>query len=336
MRALLGLLLCALLSFPLYAQVTVVDSNALSENDGDPTTLTLTVPSANHVLYACVVSDTATAHTPTITFNGDALTQVSVTTGTGQALWMGRLINPDVVVGGSLTTTAGTTTRQLGYVLVSGADTTTPNLTPVLEENGATTTLTGGGGVASDANGIVLSCATANNNAAINATGTNQSELEEVAQGSASVLGISQTPGTGSTITTAWSWIGSNRGSQIVVSVQPAAGADDTPNAFSFTDQTNVALSDTITSAAVTIDGIDVEIECTATGGTIDLNGDDNFQAAQDVNDGDEIRARHTSSASNSTAVNTLVDCNGVSDTFTSTTEAASGGAALLGIYLQH
>jgi hypothetical protein len=115
-----------------------------------------------------------------------------------------------------------------------------------------------------------------------------------------------------------------------------APGADDTPDAFSFTDQSSVALSSTITSAAVTITGIDVSITCTATGGTIDLNADGNFQATQDVDNNDQIRARHTSSGSYSTAVNTVVDCNGVSDTFTSTTEAASSGAALLGIYLQH
>jgi hypothetical protein len=111
--------------------------------------------------------------------------------------------------------------------------------------------------------------------------------------------------------------------------------ADDTPDPFSFVDQTNAPLSSTITSAAVEITGIDTEITCTATGGTIDLNGDDNFQSSQDVNEGDEIRARHTSSGSNSTATNTLVDCNGVSDTFTSTTESASSGGSALSIIIQ-
>lgn len=114
----------------------------------------------------------------------------------------------------------------------------------------------------------------------------------------------------------------------------PPAG-DATPDAFSFTDQTSVALSSTITSAAVTITGIDATIECTATGGTIDLNADGNFQATQDVDNNDQIRARHTSSGSYSTAVNTVVDCNGVSDTFTSTTEAESVSPALSKIIQQ-
>ena len=108
----------------------------------------------------------------------------------------------------------------------------------------------------------------------------------------------------------------------------PPAG-DTTPDAFSFTDQTNVSLSSTITSAAVTITGIDASITCSATGGTLDLNSDGTFSSSRTVSNNDTIRARHTSSASNSTATNTVVDCGTgpVSDTFTSTTEAAVGSS---------
>jgi hypothetical protein len=104
-----------------------------------------------------------------------------------------------------------------------------------------------------------------------------------------------------------------------------ASSSDTTPNAFSFTDQTGVALSSTITSAAVTISGITASITCSATSGTIDVNSSGSFSSSQSVSNNNTIRARHTSSASNSTAVNTVVDCNGVSDTFTSTTESAGG-----------
>lgn len=101
-----------------------------------------------------------------------------------------------------------------------------------------------------------------------------------------------------------------------------AAGepGDTTPDQFSFSDQSGVALSSTITSAPVTITGIDATVSFTATGGTIDVNEDGNFQASRDVVNGDEIRVRHTSSASYLTAVNTLVEGGGVSDTFTSQT----------------
>jgi hypothetical protein len=220
--------------------VAIVDSDIIAENDGDPTTRTITVAEAGYVLYAAVVSDTATAHNPTITFNGDTMAQISVTTGTGQALSLHRLINPDVVVGGTLTTTAGTATRIVGYVLVSGADTTTPNGSVLLEETGSATTLSGGVGVSSSATGIVLAFATANNAGAITATGTNQTEIEEAAQGSATVLGISSTAGTGSEVVTSWSWIGANRATQMTLSVLPASGSSETtvtPSAGAFTFQ---------------------------------------------------------------------------------------------------
>lgn len=97
---------------------------------------------------------------------------------------------------------------------------------------------------------------------------------------------------------------------------------DTTPNAFSFTDQTGVALSSTITSAAITVAGIDAAATITVTGGTYDINGSGTFVSTPGtVNNGDTVRARHTSSASYETATNTVVTIGGVSDTFTSTTE---------------
>jgi hypothetical protein len=110
------------------------------------------------------------------------------------------------------------------------------------------------------------------------------------------------------------------------ISASPTA-TDTTPNGFTFTDQTNVALASTITSAAVTITGISSPTLCTATNGTVDKNSSGTFASSQTVANNETIRARHTSSVSNSTAVNTPVSCGGVSDTFTSTTEAGGGGA---------
>lgn len=126
------------------------------------------------------------------------------------------------------------------------------------------------------------------------------------------------------TVTMSWANVdGAVNYTHYAVALNAASGSSDTtPDAFSFTDQTDVTRSTTITSAAVEITGIDATIECEATGGTIDLNEDGNFQTTQDVDNNDTIRARHTSSGSYSTAVNTTVDCNGVSDVFTSTTEA--------------
>jgi hypothetical protein len=98
-------------------------------------------------------------------------------------------------------------------------------------------------------------------------------------------------------------------------------GEDDTtPDTFSFTDQSGVALSSTITSAAITVSGIDAAADITITGGTYSINGGAYTADPGTVDNGDEVTARHTSSASYLTATNTVVTIGGVSDTFTSTT----------------
>lgn len=99
-----------------------------------------------------------------------------------------------------------------------------------------------------------------------------------------------------------------------------SAGSDTTPDQFSFSDQSGVALSSTITSAPVTITGIDAAADITVSGGTYSINGGAFTASAGVVDNGDEVRARHTSSASYLTATNTVVTIGGVSDTFTSTT----------------
>jgi len=95
---------------------------------------------------------------------------------------------------------------------------------------------------------------------------------------------------------------------------------DTTPDSFSFTDQSGVDVSAEITSAAVTITGIDAAADITVTGGTYSINGAAFTADAGTVDNGDEVRARHTSSASYLTAVNTVVTIGGISDTFTSQT----------------
>jgi hypothetical protein len=102
--------------------------------------------------------------------------------------------------------------------------------------------------------------------------------------------------------------------------------SDSTPNQFTFTDQTSVALSSTITSAAITVSGINTTSAITVTGGTYDINGSGSFtSSAGTVSNGDTVRARHTSSGTNSTATNTTVTIGGVSDEFRSTTLAEAG-----------
>jgi uncharacterized delta-60 repeat protein len=99
---------------------------------------------------------------------------------------------------------------------------------------------------------------------------------------------------------------------------------DTTPNAFSFVDQTGVALSSQIVSAPVTITGITAAAAVSISGGEYSVGCGATFtSAAGTINNGQTICVRHTSSASNSTAVSTTLTMGGVSDTFTSTTLAA-------------
>jgi hypothetical protein len=98
--------------------------------------------------------------------------------------------------------------------------------------------------------------------------------------------------------------------------------ADTTPDAFSFVDQTSVPLSTTITSAPITVSGINAGAPISVVGGQYSINGGGFTSSAGTVADGDSVRARHTSSASFSTSVDTTVTIGGVADTFTSTTVA--------------
>lgn len=111
-----------------------------------------------------------------------------------------------------------------------------------------------------------------------------------------------------------------------------AVGAADTvPDQFTFTDQSGVAISSTITSAAITVTGIDAAATITVTGGTYDINASGTFVSTDgSVNNGDTVRARHTSSASYLTDTNTVVTIGGVSDTFRSITEGDPAQAAYI------
>jgi uncharacterized delta-60 repeat protein len=114
--------------------------------------------------------------------------------------------------------------------------------------------------------------------------------------------------------------------------------ADTTPDAFTFVDASNVTLSTVTVSATVTIAGISSAASVSVTGGEYSVGCTATFTAAAGtVSQGQTICVRHTSSATNSTAVNTVLTVGGVSDTFTSTTMAAvtdpppagGGGGAL-------
>ncbi|MBD08637.1 MAG: hypothetical protein CMD70_07945 [Gammaproteobacteria bacterium] len=99
--------------------------------------------------------------------------------------------------------------------------------------------------------------------------------------------------------------------------------ADTTPNAFTFTDQTGVAVSTEVTSAAITVAGINAAAAISITGGTYQIGSGTFTSSAGTVTNGQTVKVKHTSSSSNNTATDTVLTIGGVSDTFTSTTVAA-------------
>lgn len=120
---------------------------------------------------------------------------------------------------------------------------------------------------------------------------------------------------------------------QLLNLLEEAVEDDTTPDQFSFTDQSGVALSSTITSAPVTITGIDAPADIEVSGDAsseYNINGGAWTAVAGTVDSGDEVRARHTSSASYLTVTNTIVTIGGVSDTFASTTEGDPANAAYI------
>lgn len=107
--------------------------------------------------------------------------------------------------------------------------------------------------------------------------------------------------------------------------VTTVAGAGDTtPDAFSFTDQTDVAVSTLTTSNTVTITGIDTATAISVTGGEMSINSGAFTSSSTTVSVNDTVQLRVTSSASNSTAVAVTLDVGGVTDEWTVTTIAAA------------
>lgn len=102
-----------------------------------------------------------------------------------------------------------------------------------------------------------------------------------------------------------------------------ATSTDTTPTPFTFTNMTSVAVSTVVTSAPITVSGINAPAPISVAGGTYSIGSGAFVSTAGTVTNGQTVRVRHTSSASNNTVTTTTLTIGGVSGTFTSTTEAA-------------
>jgi hypothetical protein len=98
--------------------------------------------------------------------------------------------------------------------------------------------------------------------------------------------------------------------------------ADTTPDPFTFTDQVDVAFGIPVTSAPVTITGINTGAAISVTGGEYSIDGGGFTNVAGTVTDGQQVRVRVTSAATPSTPTNATLTVGGASDTFTVTTQA--------------
>lgn len=99
---------------------------------------------------------------------------------------------------------------------------------------------------------------------------------------------------------------------------------DSTPNQFTFTDQTNVAISTLTESNVLTLSGTNVEASISVTGGEYSINGGAFTSASGTISPSSTFKVRCTSSSLESTAVDALLTIGGVSDTFRVTTGSSS------------
>lgn len=118
----------------------------------------------------------------------------------------------------------------------------------------------------------------------------------------------------------------------VALIVREASTGDTTPDQFTFTDQTDVALSTLTTSNTITITGIDTAANISVTGGEYSINAGAYTSVAGTVSLNDTVTVRHTSSALNSTATDTTLTVDTISDVFTSTTLAATALITITGI----
>ena len=105
--------------------------------------------------------------------------------------------------------------------------------------------------------------------------------------------------------------------------VTRSAAPDTTPNAFSFTDVTNVALSSAQTSNTITVAGLNTSTSVSISGGTYSKNGGGYTSANTTAVNGNTFAVRHTASGSFSTAASCTLNIGGVTDAYSSTTLAA-------------
>ncbi|MDO9169124.1 MAG: multiheme c-type cytochrome [Methylobacter sp.] len=99
--------------------------------------------------------------------------------------------------------------------------------------------------------------------------------------------------------------------------------SDTTPDAFSFTAQSNVALNSPMTSNTITVSGINAASPISISGGLYSINNGSFTGSAGTVVNGNTVKIQLQSSSANSTTTTATLSIGGVSGVFSVTTLAA-------------
>jgi uncharacterized delta-60 repeat protein len=158
----------------------------------------------------------------------------------------------------------------------------------------------------------------------VGCTGTFTSTRDLISNGQTLCVRHSATAPAGGTSSTIID-VGGRRGTYTTTSTSTAATT--TPDAFTFTAQTGVAVGATVVSNAVTITGITGAAPITIQGGDYSIGCTQTFtNQASTISGGQTVCVRQTAASQTSTDMITTLTIGGVSAQFKSTTAAATGG----------
>ena len=162
----------------------------------------------------------------------------------------------------------------------------------------------------------------------IGCTGTFKSTAGTVAPG-ATVCVRHTSSAAGGTTTTTTLKVGPGAVVSGTFSSKTEGVQDTTPDPFSFTNQTNVALGTVITSGAVAIGGFDTSAPISVTGGTYSIGCTASFTASDGtLPPNSSVCVRHTSALNGGTVTETVLTVGGVSAAFSSTTRPGDADPA--------
>jgi hypothetical protein len=102
---------------------------------------------------------------------------------------------------------------------------------------------------------------------------------------------------------------------------------DTTPDPFTFSSQSDIALNTLVVSNTITLSGINTSAAISIAGGTYSINNGAFTSAAGAVNNGDSVRVQLTSSNADSTLSSATLNIGGVNGTFNVTTTTATQAA---------